>query len=274
MSQDSSAKRQRNIIFLLIALVAALAFFALNQTNQVNDLEEEKAALITQLEDYKRDLAAQTSANDSLNAYIAQETARLNAMIEKVERINAASASQLKSMRGEVFSLRKKIARLTEQVDSVNEAYAALVVVKDSLTTDLTEEVEKNEVLTTTNTQLSGEVEKASKLQLSSIEASAYRVSGKGVEKATTSAGKSNRMKACMTIAKNLVAKKGEYTLYLRINTPDGRVLAADGKDRTMVVGSETIFQAPTPWMSTRPRKKLARPVWPSTKPKTCAYSA
>jgi hypothetical protein len=242
MSQDSSAKRQRNIIFLLIALVAALAFFALNQTNQVNDLEEEKAALITQLEDYKRDLAAQTSANDSLNAYIAQETARLNAMIEKVERINAASASQLKSMRGEVFSLRKKIARLTEQVDSVNEAYAALVVVKDSLTTDLTEEVEKNEVLTTSNTQLSGEVEKASKLQLSSIEASAYRVSGKGVEKATTSAGKSNRMKACMTIAKNLVAKKGEYTLYLRINTPDGRVLAADGKDRTMVVGSETIL--------------------------------
>jgi hypothetical protein len=199
-----------------------------------------KAALITQLEDYKRDLAAQTSANDSLNAYIAQETARLNAMIEKVERINAASASQLKSMRGEVFSLRKKIARLTEQVDSVNEAYAALVVVKDSLTTDLTEEVGKNEVLTTT--QLSGEVEKASKLQLSSIEASAYRVSGKGVEKTTTSAGKSNRMKACMTIAKNLVAKKGEYTLYLRINTPDGRVLAADGKDRTMVVGSETIL--------------------------------
>ncbi len=242
MSQDSSAKRQRNIIFLLFALVAALAYFALKQTNQVNDLEEEKAALITQLEDYKRDLAAQTSANDSLNAFISQETARLNAMIEKVERINAASASQLKSMRGEVFSLRKKIARLTEQVDSVNEAYAALVVVKDSLSTDLTQEVEKNEELSTTNSQLSGEVNKASKLQLSSLEASAYRVNSKGAEKATSSVSKSNRMKACMTIGKNLVAKKGEYTLYLRINTPDGRVLAADGKDRTMVVGGETIL--------------------------------
>lgn len=242
MSQESSAKRQRNIIFLLIALVAALAYFALTQTNQVNDLEEEKAALITQLEDYKRDLAAQTSANDSLNSFIAQETARLNAMIEKVERINAASASQLKSMRGEVFSLRKKIARLTEQVDSVNQAYASLVVVKDSIATDLTEEVGKNVVLTETNSQLSGEVAKASKLQLSSIEASAYKVNNKGVEKPSKSAGKSNRMKACMTIAKNLVATKGEYTLYLRINTPDGRVLAADGKDRTMVVNGETIL--------------------------------
>jgi hypothetical protein len=222
--------------------VAALAYFALNQTNQVNDLEEEKAALITQLEDYKRDLAAQVSANDSLNAYIAQETARLNALIEKVERVNAASASQIKSLRGEVFSLRKKIARLTEQVDSVNQAYANLVVVKDSIASDLTEEVGKNEVLTETNTQLNAEVDKASKLQLSSIEASAYRVNNKGVEKATASAGKSNRIKACMTIAKNLVAKKGEYTLYLRINTPDGRVLAADGKDRTMVVNGETIL--------------------------------
>ena len=242
MSQESSAKRQRNIIFILLALVAALAYFALNQTNQVNDLEEEKAALITQLEDYKRDLAAQVSANDSLNAYIAQETARLNALIEKVERVNAASASQIKSLRGEVFSLRKKIARLTEQVDSVNQAYAALVVEKDSLVDDLKEEVGKNEVLTETNTQLNAEVDKASKLQLSSIEASAYRVNNKGVEKATASAGKSNRIKACMTIAKNLVAKKGEYTLYLRINTPDGRVLAADGKDRTMVVNGETIL--------------------------------
>jgi uncharacterized protein YdcH (DUF465 family) len=242
MSQESSAKRQRTIIFILLALVAALAYFALNQTNQVNDLEEEKAALITQLEDYKRDLAAQVSANDSLNAYIAQETARLNAMIEKVERVNAASASQIKSLRGEVFSLRKKIARLTEQVDSVNQAYANLVVVKDSIASDLTEEVGKNEVLTETNSQLNAEVDKASKLQLSSIEASAYRVNNKGVEKATASAGKSNRIKACMTIGKNLVAKKGEYTLYLRINTPDGRVLAADGKDRTMVVNGETIL--------------------------------
>jgi hypothetical protein len=242
MSQKSSAKRQRNIIFILFALVAALAYFALNKTNEYNDLEVEKAALITQLEDYKRDLAAQVSANDSLNTYITQETARLNKIIERVTRVNSASASQIKNLRGEVFSLRKKIARLTEQVDSVNQAYANLVVVKDSIANDLTEEVGKNEVLTETNTQLNAEVNKASKLQLSSIEASAYRVNNKGVEKATASAGKADRIKACMTIGKNLVAKKGEYTLYLRINTPDGRVLAADGKDRTMVVNGETIL--------------------------------
>ena len=242
MSQESSAKRQRNIIFILLALVAALAYFALNQTNQVNDLEEEKAALITQLEDYKRDLAAQVSANDSLNAYIADETARLNELIEKVKRVNAASASQIKSLRGEVFSLRKKIARLTEQVDSVNQAYVALVFVKDSIAENLEEEEGRNLELTKRNTELSVEVDKAAKLQLSNIEASAYKVNNKGVEKATASSKKSDRIKACMTIGKNSVAKIGEYTLYLRINTPDGRVLAADGKDRTMVVNGETIL--------------------------------
>ena len=242
MSQNPSAKRQRNVIFLLLALLAGLAYFGYTQTNQVNDLEEEKAALITQLEDYKRDLAAQVSANDSLNSFIAQETSRLNAMIEKVERVNAASASQIKSLRSEVFSLRKRIARLTEQVDSVNQAFAALVVVKDSLAVDLTEEVAANAELTENNTQLTQEIGKASKLQLSSLEASAYKVSNKGVEKGTASSDRANRMKACMTIGKNLVAKKGEYTLYLRINTPDGRVLAAEGKNRTMVVKGETIL--------------------------------
>ena len=242
MSQESSAKRQRNIIFILLALVAALAYFALTQTNQVNDLEEEKAALITQLEDYKRDLASQVSANDSLNAYIAQETARLNALIEKVERVNAASASQIKNLREEVFSLRKKISRLTEQVDSVNQAYVQLNLLKDSIKDDLANEVDRNNILTENNTLLSGKIEKALKLQLSNLEASAYRVNNIGVEKATSASKKSDRIKACMTIAKNVLAEKSEHTLYLRINTPDGRVLAADGKDRTMVVNGETIL--------------------------------
>lgn len=238
MSQELSQNRQSVITILLVvllALVGALSYFAFDQSSSIDDLEQEKAALITQLEDYKRDLNAQSSANDSLSSFISQETARLNEMISKIEKVNSASRSQIKSLRNEVFSLRKHISNLTEDIDSVNRELSAVVEVKDSILLDLKAEVVKSSTL-------AKKVEKGAKLQLSSIEASAYRLNGKGIEKATNSANRTNRVKVCMTISKNTLAAKGERTLYLRINTPDRRVLAANADEKTMWVGSEKMI--------------------------------
>ena len=84
MSNDSSSKRQKTVIGLLVALVLVLGFFALNRNSAVENLEEEKAILVSELEEYKRDLIGQVAANDSMNSYIIAETARLNAAIEEI----------------------------------------------------------------------------------------------------------------------------------------------------------------------------------------------
>jgi len=238
MSQELSQNRQRTITILLVvllALVGALSYFAFDQSSSIDDLEQEKAVLITQLEDYKRDLNSQSSANDSLSSFISQETARLNEMISKIERVNSASRSQIKSLRNQVFSLRKHISNLTEDIDSINQELLAVVEVKDSILSDLEDEVVKSNTL-------AKKVEKGAKLQLSSFEASAYKLNGKGIEKATNSANRAKRVKACMTISKNTLAVKGERTLYLRINTPDRRVLAASTDEKTMWVNGEKII--------------------------------
>ena len=81
MSQQPSDKRQRIIAIILTAAILILGYITLKQNNQVTDLEAEKTILITQLEDYKRDLLLQITANDSLNVFIGQETTRLNEKI-------------------------------------------------------------------------------------------------------------------------------------------------------------------------------------------------
>ena len=67
MSNDSSSKRQKTVIGLLVALVLVLGFFALNRNSAVENLEEEKAILVSELEEYKRDLIGHK------NAYVAQQ---------------------------------------------------------------------------------------------------------------------------------------------------------------------------------------------------------
>jgi len=242
MSNDSSAKRQKTVIGLLIALVLALGFFALNRNSEVQNLEEEKAILVSELEEYKRDLIGQVAANDSMNSYIIAETARLNATIEEITNLKNASQSELAKYRSQVNDLRKMVARLSSQVDSVNKAYAVLGEAKRQVDEQLGSEQVKNAELNAENTKLIDKVTTALKLQLSALEATAVRVSSKGVEKPTTSASKANRVKACFTVAQNAIAESSKRTLYMRINTPDGRVLPSQSEERSMKVGSETIY--------------------------------
>ena len=52
MSQELSQNRQRTITILLVvllALVGALSYFAFDQSSSIDDLEQEKAVLITHL---------------------------------------------------------------------------------------------------------------------------------------------------------------------------------------------------------------------------------
>ncbi|MFZ9756020.1 MAG: hypothetical protein ACO3DK_08310, partial [Bacteroidia bacterium] len=242
MSTDSSSKRQKTVIGLLIALILVLGFFAVNRNSAVENLEEEKAILVSELEEYKRDLIGQVAANDSMNSYIIAETARLNAAIEEITNLKNASQSELAKYRSQVNDLRKEVARLTSQIDSVNKAYALLGAAKEEVDAQLTDAQAKNADLSNQNSNLSGKVAEALKLQLSALEATAVRVSGKGLEKPTTSAGRANRIKACFTVAQNAIAEPSKRTVYMRINTPDGRILPSQSDDRSMKVGNETIY--------------------------------
>lgn len=242
MSNDPSSKRQKTVIGLLIAVILAIGFFALNRNTAVLDLEEEKSILVSELEEYKRDLIGQVAVNDSMNSYVIAETARLNATIEEITNLKNASQSELAKYRSQVNDLRKTVARLTSQVDSVNKAYAVLGEAKRQVDNELGSEQVKNAELNSQNTNLTGKVTTALKLQLSALEANAVSLNAKGVEKPTTSAGKANRIKACFTVAQNAIAETSKRTVYMRINTPDGRVLPSQSEERSMKVGSETIY--------------------------------
>ena len=242
MSNESSSKRQKTVIGLLIAVILAIGFFALNRNTAVQDLEEEKSILVSELEEYKRDLIGQVAANDSMNSYIIAETSRLNATIEEITSLKNASQSELAKYRSQVNDLRKSVARLTSQVDSVNKAYAVLGEAKRLVDNELGNEQAKNAELNTQNTNLTGKVTTALKLQLSALEANAVSLNAKGVEKPTASAGKANRIKACFTVAQNAIAETSKRTVYMRINTPDGRVLPSQSEERSMKVGTETIY--------------------------------
>ena len=232
------------VIGILLLVIAVLAYQLFNTKTEVQVITSDKELLISQLEDAKADLMAQTTQNDSLNAYILDETARLNGLIAKAKKTNAANTKEMADLRMQVSGLRKMVDRLRGQVDSVNRAYGVLNREKGVLEGQYSTERSKNEVLTVTNEKLSKDREEGARLKLTGIEGFAYIVKKSGEEKETTSANKTDRFKVCFTVGPNALAKKGEHTVYFRVNTPENRVLAAPGDNTFAVDGKEQLFSS------------------------------
>lgn len=228
---ESSQNRVKNIIIALLVLAVVIVGYLLTRSSgQVEDLEAEKQSLIVELEGMRSQLVAAQSDNDSMTVYIASETERLNVMIEELKQDKEFNQKKYDEYRAKTNQLKKQNDRLMSQVDSINKAYQALQIEKEQVEETLEGEVVKNAELSDENRVLKKDVAVGSMLQLSKLRSEAYKVKSGGKETETNKASGADRIKACFTVAKNLIASKGERTVYMRVTTPDLKVIAAKGE--------------------------------------------
>lgn len=228
---DTSQNRVKNIIIALLVLAVVIVGYLLTRSSgQVEDLESQKNDLIVELEAERSKLLALKSDNDSMAVFITSESERFNIMIEELKQDKDFNQKKYDEYRAKANQMKKQNERLTAQVDSVNKAYQALQIEKQVVEENLEGEVVKNAELTDENTVLKKDVAVGSMLQLSKLNSAAYKVKGGGKETETNKASGATRIKACFTVAKNMIATKGERTVYMRVTTPDLKVIAAKGE--------------------------------------------
>jgi len=228
---DSSQNRVKNIIIALLVLAVVIVGYLLTRSSgEVKDLEAEKQSLIVELEGMRSQLTAMQSDNDSMAVFITAEGERLNMMIEELKQDKDFNQKKYEEYRAKTNQLKKQNDRLVAKVDSVNKAYQALQIEKQAVEENLEGEVVKNAELTDENTVLKKDVAVGSMLQLSKLNSAAYKVKGGGKETETNKASGATRIKGCFTVAKNMIATKGERTVYMRVTTPDLKVIAAKGE--------------------------------------------
>ena len=234
------------LIGLLIISIGVLSFFLNDKGAQVDDLIETKEELLFDIESLNSDLEGMQSSNDSMNNVLESERSRLNAMLDSVENLREGDLKKIKGYKRTVYSMKLNNKKLLAQVDSLEEANRLLAEQKVAVEMDLMEEQERSSNLEGQNRNLQKEVAIGAVLQLTKMEASAYRVKSSGSEKETTSAKRTSRVKGCFTIAKNLIAEKGEKIVYMRISTPSNTVLAgakdANGSNVFSFNGQDLIF--------------------------------
>ncbi len=222
------------IIFLLLGTVGYLAI-EINSLNEKNKslsqeskyekakLEDERDKVMFDLEKMSFSYDTLMVANDSMNLEFIEQKKQIETLLQKVK----SKDYSLYKIKEEANTLRRIMKDYIHTIDSLNTLNINL---QNSLTeknNELSKVQNENQNIKTENLELLETVAKGSILQASNIIAQGIRIKNSGKQVETTKASRVNMLKGCFTLVENKIAASGNLFIYMRIISPEGKVLTS-----------------------------------------------
>ncbi len=226
--KDNSQKILIAILTLSILANVGLMFMLFDEKSKTEQLAGENTEITTEKEnltDELNDMLAKydtlSSDNDTLNAQLAEERSKVEELIQKVKNGNWT----IYKLKKETESLRKIMKGFVHTIDSLNTANIELMAENKNIKGKLGEEREKANQLESEKSKLAEKVKIGERLQAVFIESYGQKVKYNNVHKQTDRARAVEKIKTCVTIGENDLAKAGKKMVYVRIIGPSGKVL-------------------------------------------------
>lgn len=242
---EGKNQKQNNIIKFLVLIIALLTItcgvliWQFIEQNKViktevaekQEVMEEKDAVTQELENLMRDFESLQTNNKELQAEIDQQKEKIAQLLEEVEKYKGNTAMMLKYKK-ETETLRKIMQGYVVTIDSLNQLNIKLNNENTQVKEELSTQKIKYQELNKEKENLSQTVAKASLLSALNIKAIGVSVKSSGKENETNRAKKAEKIKVCFDVLENNIRKPGPITIYIRIITPDGKILS-EGADES-----------------------------------------
>ena len=238
-------ERSLKIVTICLAVVAlilvgVLAWIWWDRGKMINDLQVEKEDLTEQLHELRFDYGALSSNNDSLNIQLDRERERVDQLIERVKETEATNRTQIRQYERELGTLRSIMRNYIVQIDSLNTLNTVLR--EDAMTARneaRRSQQEYNELKTTTE-NYARQVEIGSVVKGRNFGLVALTSAGRETDRSS----RTEKLKCCLFLMENEIAKRGPRTVYIRIKAPDGVLMTADGESLFTSAGETFIYSA------------------------------
>ena len=193
-------------------------------------LEDQKNDLQLELEDMLSEYNALETDNLEMQKKIEEQKAEIEKLLDQVKE-NKGLKWQIYKLKKEAASLRKIMKGFVEDIDSLNTLNKGLRKENTEVKSQLAEQKTKAEELSEQNKSLSDKVDLASRFVISGLQTTGIKVKRDNTGKEVNRARRADKIRTCFTIMKNKVAKPGNHVIYVRILTPDGKVLSTGSGD-------------------------------------------
>jgi hypothetical protein len=235
-------EKQLKIITICLTIVAVLllgvlAWIWIDRSKMIDDLKVDKEALTVQLQSLRIDYGDLSSFNDSLNVQLDREREKVDLLIERVQKTEATNRAQIRQYEKELGTLRSIMRNYITQIDSLNTLNNTLrqdaIAARDEARKS---QREYNELRSTTD-EYARKVEVGSVVKGRNFGLVALTSGGKDTDRSS----RTEKLKCCLFLMENDIAKRGPRQVYIRVKGPDG-VLMTGGAESVFVTGGETLI--------------------------------
>ncbi len=240
-------KKETIIIASACAVIVALSVVLFVVFRRAATSEKELQEVVEQLnyekealEEEYSDLAffegfSHTLQNDSILKLLDTEKQRVQLLLEELRQTKATNARRISELKKELATVRKVMVSYIAKIDSLNKMNTNLMRENTDIRNRYTEATQTVEVLSQEKADLSEKVKLASMLEVRDVVVTTLNEK----ERKTSRLRKIALIKFDFVILKNITAPTGIKTVYLRITTPDERVLTKNEADKFAFEGSE-----------------------------------
>lgn len=215
------------IIVILAIIVAGVSFFAINQMQQNKEMSELFAIEKMEMENEYSTFATQYDElqiqinNDSLREKLESEKLKTQRLLEELRQVKTSNAAEIMRLKKELKTVRAVLRSYVMQIDSLNKINAALQEENKEVKSKYSAATRQISNLSKEKESLNEKVTLASQLDATNIVTEPLNKRNREARKAKDV----KKLAVSFTIVKNITAKTGNKTVYVRIAKPDNEVL-------------------------------------------------
>ena len=221
------------IIILLVIIIGAVSFYAFRQNQENKEMTELFAIEKEEMENEYTTFATQYDElqvqinNDSLRIKLESEKLKTQRLLEELRQVKSSNAAEITRLKKELKTVRAVLRSYVMQIDSLNRINEALTTENKEVKKKYSEATRQINTLAQEKKTLNAKVTLAAQLDATNINVQPKNKRGKTAKKVKDV----KKIAVSFTIVKNITAKTGERTLYVRIAKPDNDILTKSASD-------------------------------------------
>lgn len=184
------------------------------------EMENEYAQFALQYDELKNSVK-----NDSLLTQLEKEQKRAEDLLQELRSVKSNDAREIARLKRELATVRQVLRTYIRQVDSLQRLNQTLTNERDAARAQYNEATMQISGLNAEKQSLSEKVAVAAQLDATGISISPLKKNGKAAKKTKDI----NRFAISFSITRNVTAKTGNRTIYVRLTKPGNEVVNASG---------------------------------------------
>lgn len=228
------------LIAVAVILGGVLIYVVYDRNSIIDELTIEKGALTEEVSQLRNDYMELSTTNDTLNQQLLVERSKVEQLLEKIKQTESSNKRKLMSYERELGTMRSIMRSYIKQIDSLNQLNIALRQETADAKKEAKEATQKYNEIKSTTEEYAKQVEEGSILRGRGVVMIAVNDKGKEVERS----GRTKRLKTCLSLVENTLAKKGPRTVYIRIKGPDGILMTDSQENLFDLDGEQTLYSA------------------------------